>query len=91
MTNANKPSNNSGNGSDNKQTIVVVASVCTLITTIIGMVTFGIKFNDRIYASKDDVAKLELQLRTVDTKLNWLLGSSSSASSASSTRRQIPR
>lgn len=78
------PDNNS------KQTIVIIASICTCITTIIGMITIGVKLNDRMYASKDDVAKLELQLRTVDAKLNFLLGSYTQPQ-ANAARRQIPR
>ena len=60
---------------DNKQTIVVVTSVYTLITTIIGMVTFGVKFNDRLYASKEDVSRVEKQVMLVSEKMNYLLRS----------------
>lgn len=69
---------------DNKQMIVVITSVCTLLTTIIGLVTLGVKFNDRLYASRDAVARLETQVhglvnqnQNMDAKLNYLIRSAS--------------
>jgi hypothetical protein len=88
-----KPNVPPDNNNNSKQTIVIItsiASICTCITTIIGMITIGVKLNDRMYASKDDIAKLELQLRTVDAKLNFMLGSYTQPQ-ANAARRQIPR
>lgn len=61
---------------DNPAVVIITAS-CTIIPVLISLGTIGVAFNDRVYASKQDVAdlnvKVEKRTAILSTKLDLLL------------------
>lgn len=60
--------------------VVIITMFCTIIPVLISLGTIGVAFNDRVYASKQDIAdlnvKVEKRTAVINTKLDMLLAKS---------------